>query len=273
MSFLIDLVLLAIIAYYAWRGWKSGLIVSAFSVVTIIICVVIGNILASTFSSDFTSVMEPFATGLIDGQIAEVTESNPSGEKGISIAEVMNVLKNNTEKNDDGEKDAKVEEALGNEENQSAFANLTDKEKRDVYHVSYAVICELGVADGAAEKIAKEAAEDTDEVGQPLAGILSEKLCAKFSYVVVFAVTFILSLILFAFLGNILDIRLELPGLEKANNISGAVLGGIKGIILVLFICCVCRYLGIIIGETRIHKTVILEWLMNKNIIANILGI
>jgi len=91
--------------------------------------------------------------------------------------------------------------------------------------------------------------------------------------VIVFAVVFILLTIIFAAIGNVINLAFNMPGLETLNHVLGAVLGLAKGVIILLFIACLFRYLGILVPKDITEKTILLKWLIDTNLLANIIGI
>ena len=234
MNILFDLALVAIVAFAVWRGYKNGLIVTMCGVVAVIMCLFGANIVASIYSEEFTGMLEPFVGGMVDNSVSNVV----SGD---------------------------------NEEGQ--VITHQNVQKSDVYVVGHAALRQLGIADGAAQRIAKETALEMDTVGQKMSDNLSEKLCKALAFITVFSVVFILLSIIFSAIGNVLNLSFAIPGFETANYIAGAVLGLAKGIIIVLFIACACRYLGLLLSEETIQKTLITEWLINHNLIANIIGV
>ncbi|MGE4484914.1 MAG: CvpA family protein [Oscillospiraceae bacterium] len=234
MNILFDLALVAIAAFTVWRGYKDGLIVTMCGAVAVIICLFGANIVASVYSEEFTGMLEPFVGGMVDNSISD---------------------------------------AVAGDNAASQIETLSNGQKSDVYVVGHAALRQLGIADGAAQRIAEETEQEIDTVGQRMSDNLSEKLSRTLAFVIVFMVVFILLCIILAAIGNVLNLSFAIPGFETANHIGGAALGLVKGIIIVLFITSVCRYLGLLLSEETIQKTLITEWLINHNLIANIIGV
>ena len=236
MKLLLDLILLAIIALGVWRGYKSGIISGVIGLAAIIACVYVANIFAGAYSEEFVGMLEPFASGVVDSMVSSTVSNDP-------------------------------------EDVEKAVVQLTNAEKEDVYSVSFAALRRLGLCKEVSDEMAQDVSGKVKMVNQEMNDQITTLLCHKITFAVVFFIAFILAGILCAVIGNVLDLRFGLPGAEKINNIGGAVLGGIKAFLIVLFIGCVCRYAGIVIGEERIVSTVILESVINKNIIASSVGI
>ena len=131
-------------------------------------------------------------------------------------------------------------------------------DKDDVYTVCYAASRELGICDAAADKLAREMADDTSVVDQEMTELLSAKLCSKLAFAGLAAIAFILIAIVFAVIGNL---------------IIGTLLGIAKGIIIVLALATVFRYTGKIIPDTAVETTKILPHILNNNPVADRLGL
>ena len=154
-----------------------------------------------------------------------------------------------------------------------AVVQLSDAEKGDVYSVSYAIFRQLGVVDNAAEKMAEEIAADYANVDQSMCDAVGANLSARFSYILVFCVAFALVAILFAVIGNIINISFQIPILGVAEPILGIFIGAIKGIIIMYAIAMFLRYLGIIIPDEWLEGKEFVFKLVNENIVADKFGI
>ena len=66
MHWIIDLVLLLIILLCAWRGFRNGLIAGILAVCAVLFSIYAADILADTYSGEFTKMLEPFVTGAVD---------------------------------------------------------------------------------------------------------------------------------------------------------------------------------------------------------------
>ena len=243
MSFILDILLLAIIGLCGWRGFRTGIINGVCGILAIIVAIYGANLVAKAYSDDFTSMLEPFIMGIVDTTSDEILGINQ-------------------------------DEEMTQEEIEAALEAVQDENgQMDPYQVSIRVLMKLGLAESAAEDIAKEAIAGESKVSAALISDLGSRLCARVAFVAVFMVAFILISIVFMVIGNIFDLSFGLPGHENLNHITGAALGVIKGILIVLVIACLFRYLGLLIPEDIIEGTWILEGTMSSNKLASILGI
>lgn len=237
MSIVLDLLLVAVLGYSVYRGYKNGIILSVIGVVVVVAAIYLANLLGNVYSEEFTGLFKPFVGGLVDDAFSVVVSDSRD------------------------------------ETTKTPVVQLTSSEKTDVYAVAHATIRQLGISDPASVKIANRVKTTNDAVGQGLSDSIASELSHSFAYLVIFIVGFTLIAIIFLAIGNVLNLTFTLPELEKVNAGVGAAIGLFRGIVIVLLLACIFRYLGIILTEKKISSTILLSWLVQHNFIANLLGI
>ncbi|MDR0862398.1 MAG: CvpA family protein [Oscillospiraceae bacterium] len=235
MAFIIDFVLIAILGLSFWRGWKNGLVRGIFGILGLLVAIIGANILANTFSPEFSGMLRPFVGGLVDSTLTDVLR--PAGSDAV-----------------DGDVPLDVEGG------------------GEVYNAAYNALRKIGLFDSAAKSLAEKIAGDTEGGGNSISRALTDKLTSTLSYVAVFAIAFILLSIIIAVIGNLVNFVFELPGLKLLNAIAGGTFGLGKGLLVVLFIALVVRYVGILKPDA-VEQTAVLDFFVNHNVIANTLGI
>ena len=225
MSIITDLVLVVIVSYCAWRGFKDGIMLSLFGVLAMLISLYGANLVATVYYSEFTGMLQPFVGGIMDNSISET---------------------------------------VGDEEEADLIIELTDEEKTDVYAVSYASVKNLGVSDSASKLIAEDVALKIDRVGQLMSDSITERLSNRFAFTAIFGIVFILLIIVFTVIGNVVNLSFALPGYEKIDSFTGLALGLLKGVVILFFIACLFRYVGIILLKNTVENTALFKWLINK---------
>lgn len=239
MGKVLDLILIGIILLAAWRGFRAGFINGICGILAVIVAVYGGNLISNTYSSEFTDMLEPFVSGVVESVEGKVIDSI-KGEGSDSFVPVY---------------------------------DLSQVTESDVGGVCIAVMRQLGISEGSAEKLSEEITKQADEVNSKMLDALTALLCERIAYIALFAISFLLIIIIFTAVGNILDLAFGLPGLENINHILGGVFGAAKGILIVLVITCVCRYMGILLKTDLLEGTIIMKRLIESNFIANLLQI
>ena len=165
--------------------------------------------------------------------------------------------------------DESVDEAQA-EQNISATDAVSQEE---VYSVSYESLRKIGIIKTAASNLAEELSESVSSVGQTLKSALVDQLCQTAGYVLLLFISFVLIVIIFTVIGNVINLAFKLPGLELINDILGTAFGLVKGLVFAFAIAWLLRFTGLLISEETVEKTIVLEWLMEHNPITNIFGL
>ena len=259
MTLLIDLAIIATVAFCGWRGFKNGLIRGVFGVVTLIASLFIASIAASAYSEEFTDILNPFIGGIIDSALIERTEEDPEAEPGTEAAET-------------DDEDAEEEE----EARRVIEVDLSKYEdESELFITAYSALRRIGLPEGSAVRVAElteEESEDGEIPALSVSSVIADKLSSTVAFAAVFGIAFILLAIVFAVIGNLVGMVFSLPGLRLLDMISGAAFGVVKGLIIVYALATIARYLGVFAPEL-LNDTAILKFLINNNPIANGLGI
>ncbi|MBR2831581.1 MAG: CvpA family protein [Oscillospiraceae bacterium] len=255
MHIAIDVVLLAIVVYCGWRGYRNGIIRGICGLLAIVIALYGANLVASVYSSEFNGMLNPFMSGIVDSAVSTVINGGKEEEQ----SDRRVIL---------DEEDEEEEE-----KHKRSVMILTDEEKEDVYSVCFASLRYLGLSEDAADMLAKNTADETSQVGQQMNVDLTNKICVHMAYVITFLICFILLAILFAVVGNIIDLTFAIPGIEKVEPYIGIVIGLARGVLLILVIAVFFRYAGLAFHEDTFEKTRLLKRLMESGLIAERLGL
>ncbi|MDR2599725.1 MAG: CvpA family protein [Oscillospiraceae bacterium] len=235
-ALLIDVGVIGIIAFCAWRGYKNGLIRGVFGVFSLIVALLLANIAAQAYADDAKDMMMPFVSGIIESTFTEMA--------GEDIDYQALVLEH-------GLDDVDID-----------------------FDSAYAALRQLGIPESAARNIAEQAVSALDLSDGPILfhDIIAEQLTRSLSFIAVFGITFLLISIAFAVIGNLISLVFSLPGLKLVDTIAGSALGLFKGVIIVYTLAVVIRYFGLLMLPT-LESTTILNAIVKNNPIANIFGI
>ena len=238
---IIDLILVAIILICGWCGYKKGLIMGIGGIIVIIVSLLAANLLAKSYSYELVPVMRPFASGYL-----ETTVNND--ENGVLVT-------------------------LGYDDDEYSLADLVEQDPQRAGEIAKESFRLFGIADDAAEQMTEETLTYARENGKELLYSISEVLCQRASHVLCLTLAFLLILIILTVIGNLPNIGFKLPNLDLLNDIGGAVLGVITGILFCILICWCLRYLGLVFGIGNLDKTWFASRLMSENPVFKILGI
>jgi len=150
------------------------------------------------------------------------------------------------------------------------YEEISHENTSDEFRSAYTVLRKIGLPVPAAIRLAEISVEDDSDRSLPV--LLGDKLSNTLAYVAIFAIAFVLLAIIFAVVGNLIGFVFSLPGLKLLDMLAGIGFGFIKGVIIVLALAAFVRYFGLLAIDT-LESTNLLNYLVNNNIIANILGI
>ncbi|MBE6914447.1 MAG: CvpA family protein [Ruminococcaceae bacterium] len=241
MKAIIDLTLLGILIICAWNGYKKGLIMAVGGIVCIVVSIYGANLLANTFSYDVVPALRPFATGYIESVI--------------------------------GGRDSAVTKRMGWEDYNYSVEDLLAQYPDRVEEYCTECYKELGVDARTAETMAKKAVVQAEESGSTIHAAIGQTLCETASYVGCFLLAFLLIVITLTVLGNLTNLSFKLPRFDLVNDISGAVLGLVTGVLFCLVLVWALKFTGMIIGKDTLNSTVLGRWLMNSRVLLKYLGI
>ena len=167
--------------------------------------------------------------------------------------------------------DGAADKVKNNDE--SAVIQLSKAEKADAYMFSYACARQVGLVDRAAKLVAEETAKENNVVGQQLYEELSDNLVGRLAHVAVFCIAFAIIAIVFGVIGNVINVSLLIPKLGVAEPVIGAVLGLIKGVLLMYAVAMFLRYLGLVLPKDLLNESGLLFKLINDNPVASRVGL
>jgi uncharacterized membrane protein required for colicin V production len=130
----------------------------------------------------------------------------------------------------------------------------------------------IGLPDAAARSVSGQLKDNVGDMGRGLSAGITNSLCDALAYIGVFGIAFAIISIVFAVIGNVLNLVFKLPGIERLDSIIGILFGLAKGLIIIYVIAVIVRYLGLLSSDT-VENTKILNYLVNNNPIADILSV
>ena len=241
MSAIIDLVLLGILIICTWTGYKKGLLMGLGGILVIIIGIYGANLLANLFAYDLEPALRPFVSGYTEGLMTE-TDSEIMQELGLTGT------------------DYSMEDL---------FARNPER------RVPFAAACysSLGIDGIAAERVAERTVAYADESGRGMTDAMVHTLCETLSYVLCFVLAFLLIVIVLTVIGNLPNLSYKIPQLDLLNDIGGAVVGLVTGLLFCMLLVWALKFMGILIGGDTLSKSVLGGWLLRWDPMRNYLGL
>lgn len=240
MKTIINIVLLLIVLGCAWAGYKKGVIMGVGGVIAIIIAVYGANLLANTFSFDVIPALKPFASGFMEKQLTS----------------------------DDG-----VMRRMGWDSYDYSVDDLLQKFPDQEQQFCTTCYEALGIDESAAGVMGKEAVTYAVDNSVDIMTAVVQVLCARASYVACFVLGFLLIIIILTVIGNLPNLSYKLPNLDLVNDIGGAVLGAVTGLMFCAILVWTLKFMGKLIGENTLSSAWVAKLFLRKNFLFTYLGI
>jgi len=222
MRFIIDVVLLVLIAVCTWNGYKKGLVGSVATLIAIIISLLGGSLLSSAYAHEVVPALEPFVNGYIDSQTNRdaVLEKLGYGDTDLSLEDVL----------------------------------AQDSSLR--YDYAYESLLAVGLYSDRAEEMAEMSVDYAVENNVSMTDAVINVICDRVTYAAGLTIASLLILIFLSAIGNVINLSFRLPNMETVDEVGGAVLGFGTGFFFCILIGWVLSFMGLIIGrETLAHTT------------------
>lgn len=221
MKIVIDVVLLVIIALCTWSGYKKGLIGGIAGLLAIIIALFGGSLLSGAFSAEVIPALRPFVDGYVSSQDSRdaVLEKLGYGESDYSLNDIL-----------------------------AADPSLK-------YDYAYECMRIIGFYDDRAEELAEKTVKLAAEGNESIQDAVVDVQCDTVTYVAGISIGFIMILILLIGIANFFNLSMRLPNMENLDEIGGAVLGFVKGMLYCILLCWLLSFLGFVIGRETLGGT------------------
>lgn len=227
MSYIVfDLIILAILILFAFRGLHRGLILSLFSLLSVLVAltgaILLSNFWASPVAAWLQPLLQPTVTSAVESALPETTADAASSKDHLLL-----LLE-----------DADLPFGLE--------TYLPDVHEEDFGEE--------------AESTAKASWIEN------LSTFLSEKLANTIAQNGLFVLCFLLILILWNLLARALNLVAKLPGLHTLNKLGGFVFGALRGALLLFFCAWLVRWLcNDLIPSETIEQSKLLHFFMTVN--------
>lgn len=234
MKIIIDILLLTIVALCTWGGYRKGLIGGIAGIIAIVIAIFGGGLISSTYAHEVVPALQPFVEGYID-----------SADNRHAVLQEMGY----------GDTELSLEDVLAQ-----------DSSLR--YDYAYECLRAVGFYDERAEELAGRSVRYAADNGVNMTSAVVAVLCDTVTYVAGLTLSFLLILILIVAIGNVGNLSFRLPNMELLDEIGGAVLGFVKGVLYCVLLCWLLSFFGIVIGKDTLSQTTLARFFLGFRFIT-----
>lgn len=212
---IVDLIILAVLAFFAWRGARKGLILSLFSLLALVVAFYGAKYVSTTFTSPVADILRPS----IQLSINELL----SGESPDSLSALPSSAGESTS-----------DEAPSSDFTPEQILRLLDQS---------------GAFPGLREYLETAIHEEALSITSSAAAAVARYLARVAASALLFGVSFLVILLLWGLAGRALDLTFRLPILSAVNAIGGLLFGLLKAVIVLAILVWVGQLLGLITAE------------------------
>lgn len=235
MHILISLLVIAVIGFAAWQGYRRGIVGSVLAVVFIALSVFGANMVANTYSNEFTTMFRPFIGGYLDRIEAEAAETiAPAGMEHFSVTELFQI-------------EPAIEPVLARQ-----------------------VVSYMGVHESRTEEIVQDYLY-LRGYGYGVNDAMTTVLVDLFCFLLVFVVAFLAILITLTVIYNVIPLSFRIPHFGRGDDIGGAAAGLVQGVLLVFMAAWLIGYIGIALPES-VERAGVLNFFVNNNPMVVFIG-
>lgn len=228
MKIIIDIVLITIIALCTWGGYKKGLIGSIVALLVIVVSLFSAKLLSAAYSGEVIPALRPFADGYIN-----------------ALETRQGVL-----------------EKLGYGESDKSLDDILSEDPSLRYDYAYECMSSVGFYSDRADELASRAVGVSEIKNGDMPDAVVDVLCDVVTYEGGLVLAFLIILILITAIGNLFNLSFRLPNLENLDEIGGAVLGFVKGIVYCVLLCWLLSFFGLVIGRETLDGTTLARFFL-----------
>lgn len=226
---LFDVAIVAVLAFFAWRGARRGFVLTLCGLLAVIVAIVGANLISNALAPRVADLLEPHFAAVIEehldaaiqGQGDPAASPSPEGdgpdEDSIPLQGVLDLLR----------------------EMGGFYEKAADSIQASI---------EAGLTQAAADVAASVAASVAQSVAQ----------------LVLFLVCFVAILVAWWLLSHALDLVAKLPGLSFLNQTAGGLLGLCKGVLLLMLALFLLRLAGMEPPQEVVEQTYLLRLFMGQ---------
>ena len=238
MKWIIDLILLAVVLLSAYNGYKRGLINEIGAMLCLLVSLYAATMVANTVSFEVVSAVKPFAGGFIEAVIAD-----------------------------------DVPQHLGYEVDEYSISDIVANDPQKAFEVAESTFRCMGVYEATAADLAQDVMDYQAANNVGLRPAIIDVTCNTVVFAGAVALFFTIILIFLTVLGNIPNISFRLPNMEEVDELGGAIVGIMRGVLLGMLAVWVLKFMGLLIGEDTLSSTIIARLFEKIGIVSFFLGV
>lgn len=240
ITLIMSILLIGIVVICAWQGFKKGIIMGIVEILVILLSVFGAQLLSEAYAYEVIPALKPFVSGYMESRVED---------------QAYTLLGYEADENGDYNVTYSLNDLL----------DVNPEIIHSVYRQSYT---SLGISDAAAEKMATKADSYREENGCSVVDAAVYVMCQTVTWVLGFALAFLLLFIAMTVIVNLPNLSLRIPFVGLVNDLGGLGLGIVTGFLFCSLILWFCQYLGIVLPEDTLRSSNAAAYFMDMNLIS-----
>ena len=218
MSNVLDIIIIAVVAVAAWRGYRKGLVMTLCGFLAVFVALAGATVVSNALAGPVSQAIRP----AVEHQIQTAFQHKADQTAQSAIENGQNAA------------DPTMEEAV-------------------------TILKDSKVYQGFVEGFQKALNDGIVAATTNAARAISDYVARQIAKTVLYAVAFVLILVLWTILSRVLDLAFKLPVLSTLNRWSGAAVGLCEGVLLVFVVCTLLK--GGVLPEEVVENSHLLKLL------------
>ncbi len=232
LTYLIDIAILLTLAFFAWRGAKKGLILTLFSLLSLFVAWYGASFVSANFSRPVANIIRPSIQVMLDEVLEEaLPDARPDGAAGSP-----------------GDIEASPP-PFGAPSNSAAPAEEHPAGETVTPQQILELMDQFELFTGLREFVDEAIEQERIQVVTTASAAVSAYLAQLIANAGLFGATFLLITLVWFLVSRALDLAFKLPILASINMACGALLGLVKGVLLILVVVWLAGLAGILTSE------------------------
>lgn len=240
ITLIMSILLIGIVVICAWQGFKKGIIMGIVEILVILLSVFGAQLLSEAYAYEVIPALKPFVSGYMESRVED---------------QAYTLLGYEADENGDYNVTYSLNDLL----------DVNPEIIHSVYRQSYT---SLGISDAAAEKMATKADSYREENGCSVVDAAVYVMCQTVTWVLGFALAFLLLFIAMTVIVNLPNLSLRIPFVGLVNDLGGLGLGIVTGFLFCSLILWFCQYLGVVLPEDTLRSSNAAAYFMDMNLIS-----
>ncbi|MCL2546669.1 MAG: CvpA family protein [Oscillospiraceae bacterium] len=220
-----DIIIVAVLAFAAWRGWRRGLILSIAGIAVFVLSIWLAGVLAGQFANP---AADSFST-LIGGRAADAFD------------------------------DAREEYIYERDDDE----RINDHDPETQRALAERTLRQLNIHSRDIGRLQSEIMEQVTEHGETVRAAATTVMARAIMRIVLFIFFFIILAIVLHLLVRFINTFFEIPIIKQLNQFGGLGVGILSGLLLIFVLAWLIRYTGVGAGTLGANDSFIMGWIQN----------